>query len=359
MNTRILAAVATVLFLASCGGGGGGDSPMISMPATTTPTDVPVVSAADVQSGDPDSTLSAATRAAVSLPAFGSVTQSVNRDGVSGVSTDRTETSVDGDDFTLTINRQGGSPITLSTVDDYYIANPIEDSSIPGHDASQDGYILDYSPQEATVAYVIVSWDSDDPMDYLSGGYWLHVKGDSAGDGSDIEIDSAGAFVDGPELSMSNRPTMPIQGTASYVGVAEGLYGARYGTDVAGAQVGDTDIGLFNGDATLTADFSAGTISGCVGCNGGISANGETTEFRMRLGATPFESNGTFRGASVALESTSHTITSTSGAWGGMFSSIPDSDGDPRLVAGTVGGEATTSGGSEVVFVGAYYAVGQ
>ena len=332
---------------------------MISMPATTTSTDVPVVSVADVQSGDPDSTRSAATRAAVSLPAFGSVTQSVNRDGVSGVSTDRTETSVDGDDFTLTINRQGGSPITLSTVDDYYIANPIEDSLVPGHDASQDGYILDYSPQEATVAYVIVSWDSDDPMDYLSGGYWLHVKGDSAGDGSDIEIDSAGAFVDGPELSMSNRPTMPIQGTANYIGEAEGLYGARAGTDVPGAQVGDTEIGLFGGDVALTADFNAGTIGGCVGCNGGIYAGGEYLDLRMRLGATPFESNGTFRGASVALESASTNITSTSGAWGGMFSSVPDAGGDPRLVAGTVGGEARTSGGSEVVLVGAYYALGQ
>ena len=358
MNTRILAAVAAVFALAACGGGGGGGgSPMAFMPESTTPTDTPAVTTADVQSGDPDSTRSAATRAAASLPAFGSVTQSANRHGVSGVSTDGTETSVDGDEFTLTINRQAGGPITLSTVDDYYIVNPSEGSLVPGHDTIQDGFFLDYSPQEATVAFVTVSWDSDDPTDYLSGGHWIHVIGDSAG--SDFEIDSAGAFVDGPELSLSNRSTMPIQGTASYIGAALGLYGAEYGSDAPGRQVGETQIGLFNGDVALTADFSAGTIGGCVGCNGGIYADGESTDFRLRLGATPFESNGTFRGASVALESASTNITSTSGAWGGMFSSIPDSDGNPRLVAGTVGGEATTSGGSEVVLVGAYYALSQ
>ena len=251
MNTRILAAVAAVFALAACGGGGGGGgSPMASMPESTTPTDTPAVTTADVQSGDPDSTRSAATRAAASLPAFGSVTQSANRHGVSGVSTDGTETSVDGDEFTLTINRQAGGPITLSTVDDYYIVNPPEGSLVPGHDTIQDGFFLDYSPQEATVAFVTVSWDSDDPTDYLSGGYWIHVIGDSAG--SDFEIDSAGAFVDGPELSLSNRPTMPIQGTASYIGAALGLYGAEYGSDAPGRQVRETQIGLFNGDVALT-----------------------------------------------------------------------------------------------------------
>ena len=321
------------------------------------PANIPAVTAADVQSANPDATRSVAMRAAESLPAFGSVTQSANANGVSGVSTERTETSVAGDEFTLTINRQGGSPITLSTLDDFYIVNPPEGSLLPGHDTTQDGYILDYAPQEATVAYVSVSWDSNDPTDYLSGGYWVHAIRDI--DSPEFEIDSVGAFVDGPELSMLNRPTMPIQGTASYIGVAEGLYGARAGTDVPGAQLGDTEIGLFNGDATLTADFNAGTIGGCVGCNGGISANGESTGLRMRMGATPFASNGTFRGASVALESATSNITSTSGAWGGMFSSIPDSVGNPRLVAGTVGGEATTLGGSEVVLVGAYYALGQ
>ena len=352
--------VLAALALAACGGGGGGGGVATSaQPEATIPhADVPpVVTTAGVLSGDPGATRSAAERAAVALPAFGSVTQSANRHGVSGVSTDRTETSIDGDEFTMTINRQDGSFVTLSTVDDYYILNPPGESTLPGHNAVQDGYILDYTPQEATVAYVAVSWDNDDPTDYLAGGYWIRAIGDTAG--SNFEIDSAGAFVDGPELSMSSRPTMPLLGTARYIGEAEGLYGASAGTDVPGAQVGDTEIGLFNGDVALTADFGAGTIGGCVGCNGGIFADGESTDLLMRLGATPFEGNGTFRGASVALESRSTDITSTSGAWGGMFSNLPGSDGNPRLVGGTVGAAATTSGGSEVVLVGAYIAVGQ
>ena len=49
------------------------------------------------------------------------------------------------------------------------------------------------------------------------------------------------------------------------------------------------------------------------------------------------------------------TVTSTTGSWGGKFSNVQDAAGDPRLVAGTYGGRAVTSGGTESVFVGAYY----
>ena len=53
---------------------------------------------------------------------------------------------------------------------------------------------------------------------------------------------------------------------------------------------GDSEIGLFNGDLALTADFSARTISGCVGCNGGAYVDGYASDYLIRLGATPFES---------------------------------------------------------------------
>ena len=164
-------------------------------------------------------------------------------------------------------------------------------------------------------------------------------------------IDEAGAFADGPEISMSNRPDMPLQGTASYIGLAEGLYG---GEDAAG-----TEVGIFQGDMALTADFAASTIGGCVGCNGGVSLEGVASEYLVRLGATPFESNGVFRGTSVTVEHPDLEFVSNSGAWGGMFSNVPDANGDPRLVAGTLGGQAATADGSKAVFVGAFAATSQ
>ena len=95
MNTRLLAAAAAALFLTACGGGGG-PGPVASADKAMQDiiTETPDVSAADVQ--DTASTISAASQAGSSLPAFGSVTQSANRSGASGVSTDRASTEFDG-----------------------------------------------------------------------------------------------------------------------------------------------------------------------------------------------------------------------------------------------------------------------
>lgn len=169
-------------------------------------------------------------------------------------------------------------------------------------------------------------------------------------------IDSAGAFADGPEIS--SPASMPITGSATYAGAAEGLYATTYGADEPSLE-GETEIGLFNGDLALAADFSAMTIGGCVGCNGGIRIDGSLSDYRVRLGATSFESGGTFRSRSVTVENSSIPIASSSGAWGGRFSNIPNAAGDPRLVAGTLGGQAATPGGTEAVFVGAYFGLAE
>ena len=162
MNTRILAAAAVALFLTACGGGGGGSTTPSAMMSGETE---PQVTAADVQ--DAASTISVAGQVGSSLPAFGSVTQSANRDGVSGVSTDRASTEFDGETFVLKVDRQSGTDLHLSTAEDGTFLNPVTTSSLAGHDASQDGYIVDYTQSETTLAYGVVSWDSADPSDYL------------------------------------------------------------------------------------------------------------------------------------------------------------------------------------------------
>ena len=74
----------------------------------------------------------------------------------------------------------------------------------------------------------------------------------------------------------------------------------------------------------------------------------------MELGAAPFGPDGTFAGSDVTITHPSFTA-QTDGSWGGRFSTTDDSAGNPRVVAGTFGGAANTSGESEFTFVGAFF----
>ena len=342
MKIRIFCLMIATLLLAACGGGGGGSQSNMQ----------PQANAQDVQRSSPGSIRAAMLRAATSQPAFGSVTQSVNSDGVSGISSDRASTTFDVDTFTLRVDRQSGADLVVTSDDPRVAFGEIESSPIPDH-IWQSGLLIDYDTDETTITYAVVSWDTADPTDYLSGGYWIHFNGDVLG--SNFRADEAGAFVDGPEVDMANRPIMPAQGFATYLGEAEGLYGSHDSSS------GENAIGLFNGDMVLIADFLDSTIGGCIGCGRGVYLDGDSAPsgYRARLGTTNFAANGVFRGRSVTLEHSTIPITSTSGAWGGMFSNQPNSEGEPRLVAGTVGGKATLGDGSEAVFVGAYYTVAQ
>ena len=266
----------------------------------------------------------------------------------------------------LTVRREDGSSLSLNSATDAFDYQSFY-SGIRGH-TGRSYALLDYTDTTVSVSAIGVSWNNADPTDYLAGGYWMHLEGTA--DPLRITGVEVGAFVDGPELSSS--PALPSIGTASYQGPAAGIYSTRYGSDTL-APVGSTEIGEFSATAELTADFGSMTISGCVGCTGTIetvgifqnAATGETFEVydssdtRVTLGSAPIETNGSFRVGQVSLTSPGVDVTSSSGSWGGQFSNISDAQGDPRLVAGTFGGEAGTSGGSEVVFVGAYVAPSQ
>ncbi len=362
MNKTMLAvALGGLLTLSACGGSGGSNTqPVTSLPPANTPTFNETLAA------DPTANRSAVTRAATSLPAFGSVTQSTSHN-VAGISSDAASTTFDGQRLILRIQRDDASALTLDTASDTLESDAL-DSLIPGHGGR--GWIqLDANAAGATLAYTGVSWSNSDPTDYLAGGYWLHAAGDVLnGSVTGVEV---GAFVDGPELDISNPPTMPMQGTASYNGFAEGVYAGRYGSIVPGQTLseGSTETGVWSSTIGLAADFGTGTISGCIGCQAPVyvtgvyqdAATGEVgdfadvaTAYRVHLGAASFDPNGTFRSQDVSM-SLGGVPLSGGGAWGGQFSNIPDGDGDPRLVAGTAGGEFTTPVGGEGAFISAYY----
>lgn len=358
-------AIACTLALAGCGGGGGGSGSSAGGPRVTL---------ADVQAADPDRIVSTAEAAAGAQPGFGSVTQSTNQ--ADGVTTDRASAEFADGRLRVTVARQGKSALTLDSahaISDFG-AGPVVDTvfGIPGAARTiQSWAALNVTGSAATISGLTATWAADDPTDYLAAGYWLHMTGSGFGGPSpNITGAEAGAFVDGPEIS-GPPESLPTSGTATYRGLAGGLYASEYGTDLVseGVPSGTVEIGDFTGAATLTADFADNTISGCIGCEGNIQLSGIAvapdggtvtfsevdTRARVHLGSLSIDpETGGFRGGGVTLTSPDTSYASTSGSWGGRFSNRPVASGEPRAVAGTFGGAATTSGGSTSVFVGAF-----
>ena len=280
--------------------------------------------------------------------------------GVSGVST-----TFDGNDLTIAISRDDGSEITLNTGSDASETSETVDSPVAGHSA-QSWVLFEPAADGMSIAIATVTANDSDPADYLTVGHWMHIAVDVAEFGfTGAEI---GAFVDGPELSLASPANLPAGGTASYYGPASGAYSVVHGADTGGIP-GSTESGMFDSTVELTADFTANTLFGCVGCRDGVALfgtlddvdTGESTEvmfensgYRLHLDPTTLDADGTFSGQQMRLEHPDISIASTEGAWGGRFSNIADGAGDPRLLAGTFGAEATSAGGSEGAFLGSF-----
>ena len=323
----------------------------------------------EVVSESPTATLTSATNVSTSLPNFGSVTQSSNK-GVGNITTDAAQTTFDGRNISISVTREDNTSFTVNSGTDTFESERFS-SPIPGHSGRED-VLVKVENTNATLGRFSTSWSNADPTDYLAGGYWLHITG-NAGLATITGVE-VGAFVDGPELS--SAPTLPNLGQASYAGPAGGLYAFQYGNlraQLAELPVGTMEIGEFAGPITLTADFRTSTIEGCVGCAGAIyvqgaaiTPSGQIGTFsssvpgvRVVLDPANFESNGQFRAQNVRIEIDGVNIVQSGGSWGGMFSNIPDSSGQPRLVAGTAAGGWTESDASEGAFVGTFGATNQ
>ena len=331
----------------SGGGAGGGDG----MAGGGVPSEPASSASSDAASG-----------AATAEPGFGSVTQSSNTDA-NGVTTDRASASFTVDAqgvprLTIDVAQEGMSPIEIAAAGGDDGALSSFPTAIEGR-TSAFGDPLEVSNTEITYARVKVEWSSSDTADYLAYGTWLNATGNFA-DGV-VDTASFGAFVDGPEIR--SAATLPDMGTATYTGPAEGMYAAEYGTDGDDPE-GTVELGYFEGATRLTADFAANSISGSVSrvFLVGVTVTPDGNEdyfaglsaYELRLGATPLVSDGTFTGANATLYHPEVTYVSNAGSWGGRFSIKDDSAGNPRLVAGTAGGSATTSGGTTASFVGAF-----
>lgn len=318
-SLKIIAATAVVvapLLLAACGGGGG------SSTGSRQP-EPPAGQRALTSAGTADSatTQTAVGTAGQANPQYGSVYQQVS-------TSEATAATFDGSRVGLTV----GTTLNLNS-DDHNLGSTRIQTPIAGHTGRSWG-LARTTATSLSGAAVFVSWDSDDTADWLAGGNWLHATGNlEAGTVTVV----AGAFVDGPEFE--DRTSMPGSGTATYSGVAGGIY--TYGNPS-----GDVAVGEVLGNVELTANFSDTTIGGAIsGIGEGVAVTLESTGYMNTGQITP---------GSVDLMVNGQNF-DNAGRWGGRFSN-KDDNGQPRLVAGTAGADWTESNGNRGAFVGAFVA---
>ena len=367
----VLLAPAVVLAAAlnACGGGGsGGDGgPEINVPEPDDGGPPPTAGADFLDtSSDVEKLLEAGALLSRSTPAFGSVTQSSNRDAA-GVTTDRAETTWDGSRLTVKVERSYGRSMTFG-----------------GSFGNGETRLLESSTGNSQrFALLTVSWSDGDRTDYQAGGTWIHATGDPETHRyTSVEI---GTFADGSGMSVSEPIELPASGSASYEGKARGYYGISYGRGFEDIPSGSLEYGTFSSTVELRADFGedGSTVSGCINCDGGATVAGEYYEWdadngwhldeedtfesapiAMAFQDTAIGEDGAFSGNLFAVGdagtapdgfSVSDSVSPgfrISGTWGGVLSRETDSEGVPAGIVGTFGAEARHSLGTRAAFAG-------
>ena len=263
------------------------------------------------------------------------------------------ESDFDGEELRLEFAREDGGTESFSTVRDVEWSGFWPRTFIPNH-AGRSWTLVKTTTEGTSFVYAVVSWDNDDPSDYLAIGYWLHFPGERP-DGrfwrSAFENAKNHPFFDGPEFDPSDPPQLPVSGEAFYAGRVQGLYTQRSAYDETGS---DDLLGVaeFLGTITLTANFGDGTLEGCMGCIGDIETERYSfhvavregwrvdlppeapTDYELHFGKTEIRPNGTFEDMNVEVRHPAREVAGSDGYWGGIFSNIPDADGNPRLVFG-------------------------
>ena len=317
-----------LIFLVSCGGGNPVPDNKVDFP----PSD-------DGQVDDPDSTpstkvevyapITAINEATRARPIFGSnIRQYVTND----VEADCSEC------------RSIRSPV-----------RPVANSAVFTNDPNRvfDDYVTLAS--DGRSEYVVVGVTSElnlnDLGDWVRTGYNLNIANG---------VGSADVFVEGPEIDRSSDTfQLPASGSATYKGIARGLFAYDGGSS--------SGFGNYAGNFKAEANFVEKMISGSIeDINPSLAfVNGEPQ--MNHEGDFPYGAVIVFVGGSinddgevtgqVELRLPGRTISGQSGQWGSRLSSISDSNGDPRLIAGTHGVTARTVDGITMGFLGTHLGV--
>ena len=326
---------------------------------------------------------SAMGTAANARPAPGSVTQSSNVSN-NGITLDRVQVTPELDSIgTTTYEIRNGSSWSVSTVPTdeesfldvkkvegaFFIPEGSPAQTISSAQAVLTGDIvyddndeIDLEASDDEIVYtIILSYlepNSGSDTDYLAGGFWLVVPaGDLSAQDSTGYV--TGAFADGSDpFNQSNLAA--LQGTASYVGEAAGVYSI----DKSG---GSNYAPVTGGSVRLEADFdnssNLGTISGTI-TNMKFSGYGNnddlvslepafTADFKLEEADIGPSNHGFFDGSvtgQVTGQGSNEGYSSSiEGSWGGQFYGNSEADSMPGSVLGTFGARSNDDDGMSIL----------
>ena len=357
---KLHASFALVLAATALAGCGGGGTPVSQQPTGDQPGDL----ARNLDNTGRTTRVDKARIAANAIPRMGSVTQSSNVDS-SGRTTDRASATFDGSQMSLAIAHQDGTS-TRVTAPISALVSTGENSVFQGH---RDGQWMLGREENGrhTALIATISYSPASASDWLAGGLLITADG-SGGPVGAGDVDQV-AWIDGPEVS-GNVDLSGASGSAVYSGAVVGNY-----TSTSGANL---EVGAFQGRVSLTANFDASSISGCIGCGQGIRISpyydsenggdleGEGVPLEFRLGRIGIGDDGIFNNGDVTISTapgaedlTDESLQGQSGKWGGRFSTrlIADSS-RPRAAAVAFGGSfdivsgASGPGRTAVVYQG-------
>ena len=254
-------------------------------------------------------------------------------------------TEFDGANLRFFLMLEDGAELTVNTAD-HVVEELAGATPVPGHRAR--AWTFQKVTDDTSIAHALLSWNPDNPEDYLVFGWWALFP-DQKPPNLSFEDSIQYGIIDGPELDHGVVPRLPVDGTASYAGQAGGLYSYVLGSDW-GEDEGGFVIDEYQGSVTLTADFADGTLRGCIGCVGDlvtqrahfgvflgeelVDEQGLATDYELHLATAFIREDGMFERDRVTLRHPKRTVTQSEGLWGGALSSRQDADGNPRLVAG-------------------------
>ena len=275
-------------------------------------------------------------------------------------------TEFDDANLRLFVSLDDGTEVSVNTTDDVYETLPGA-TPVPGHQA-QAWTFLKVEKDDTSVAHALLSQNSANPEDYLVFGWWALFPDQHPPELS-LKESIQYALIDGPELDHGVVPQVPVDGTATYVGQAGGLYSYVLGSDH-GENEGGFVIDEYQGVVALTADFTDGTLRGCIGCEGDlvtqrahfgvflgedlIDEQGLSEDYEIHLATAIIREDGGFERERVTVRHPERTVTQSEGYWGGALSSRQDTDGNPRLVAGFNVVSFAEGDGAEGQFVGSF-----
>ena len=279
-------------------------------------------------------------------------------------------TEFDGNVLTVDVSSRDGETLRLNTLRDD-IATEEFRPPVPNH--SGRSWVLRNTAYDSTsLVYAVVSWDNDDPTDYLAAGWWVHVPTVNPGP----ETVTRAIFIDGPEIDSADPPDMPVTGQARYVGSGGGVVQYEFGSSW-GDLAGEYALGEYEGVMSVVADFDEGTLSGCLGCIGDIEPRRRHIEsvyedvlgvdlpdvpapvkdYEIRFAPVAYNADSTFESEAGTVTHPTRIITESSMHWGGSFSNVDDAKGNPRLVGGFTDAFFTEEDGSEGLLWGIFTAL--